>query len=86
MKNNILTLASAAILGLAFTTTNNIALAETVVKETTTTTTAGTISEFGADTIIVRSATSPAPIQRGSCDGSLSQHPPSTTKWKHTPS
>ncbi len=63
MKNNILTLASAAILGLAFTTTNNIALAETVVKETTTTTTAGTISEFGADTIIVRSETSPTPIR-----------------------
>ena len=63
MKNNILTLASAAILGLAFTTTNNIALAETVVKETTTTNTAGTISEFGTDTIIVRSETSPTPIR-----------------------
>ena len=63
MKNNILTLASAAILGLAFTITNNVAFAETIVKETTTTNTAGTISEFGADTIIVRSATSPTPIR-----------------------
>ena len=63
MKNNIITLATAAILGLAFTTTNNVALAETVVKETTTTNTAGTISEFGTDTIIVRSATSPTPIR-----------------------
>lgn len=63
MKNNILTLASAAFLGLAFTITNTVAFAETIVKETTTTNTAGTISEFGADTIIVRSATSPTPIR-----------------------
>ena len=38
------------------------ALAQTVVKETTTTTnSAGTISEFSPDTIIIRSETSPEP-------------------------
>lgn len=65
MKQNILTLAGAALIGFAFTSTSNVGFAQTVVKETTTTTTAGTISEFGPDTIIVRSATSPTPIRYG---------------------
>lgn len=45
-------------------TTVNVTFAQTPVKETTTTTrTLGTISEFGEDTIIVRSETSPAPLR-----------------------
>ena len=62
MKQYIRTFAGAAFMGLALTTAS-ISFAQTVVKETTTTTTAGTISEFGADTIIVRSETSPTPIR-----------------------
>ena len=62
MKHNIRTITGAAFLGLTLITTN-ITFAQLVVKETTTTTSAGTISEFGADTIIVRSETSPTPIR-----------------------
>ena len=63
MKQNHRKLASAALLGLMLITAN-IALAQTVVKETTSTTTsAGTISEFGPETIIIRSETSPEPIR-----------------------
>ncbi len=41
----------------------NVTLAQTAVKETTTTiTSAGTISEFGPETIMIRSETSPEPI------------------------
>jgi len=41
-----------------------IAFAQTSVKETTTTTTSGgTISEFGTDTIVVRSESSPEPLR-----------------------
>ncbi len=39
------------------------AVAQTVVKETTTTNSAGTISEFSPDTIIIRSETSPEPLR-----------------------
>ena len=41
----------------------NFTSAQTVVKETVTTNTAGTISEFNPDTIVVRSETSTAPLR-----------------------
>jgi hypothetical protein len=53
---------AAALMGLALGTVN-VATAQIVVKESTTTNSAGTISEFGADTIIIRSETSPEPIR-----------------------
>ena len=63
MKHNSLTRTGAALLGLMLITAN-VTLAQIAVKETTTTTTtAGTISEFGPETIIVRSETSPEPIR-----------------------
>lgn len=63
MKQNKRTLTSAVLLGLLLTTVS-VAFAQTTVKETTTTTTsAGTISEFGPETIIIRSETSPQPIR-----------------------
>ena len=63
MKNNNRILTGAALLGLMLLTAN-VTLAQTAVKETTTTTTtAGTISEFGPETIIVRSETAPEPIR-----------------------
>ena len=62
MKQNNRTLAGAALLGLMLITAN-VTFAQTAVKETTTTTTAGTISEFGPETIIVRSETAPEPIR-----------------------
>ncbi|MCE9608868.1 MAG: hypothetical protein K8R23_01440 [Chthoniobacter sp.] len=53
----------AALLGLMLTTAN-VTFAQTAVKETTTTTTtAGTISEFGPETIIVRTETAPEPVR-----------------------
>lgn len=63
MKNNNRTLTGAALLGLMLITAN-VTLAQTAVKETTTTTTTvGTISEFGPETIIIRSETSPEPVR-----------------------
>ena len=63
MKQNNLMLTGAALLGLTLITTN-FTVAQTAVKETiTTTTTAGTISEFGPETIIIRSETSPEPVR-----------------------
>lgn len=63
MKNNNRILIGAALLGLMLITAN-VTLAQTAVKETTTTTTtAGTISEFGPETIIIRSETAPEPIR-----------------------
>jgi hypothetical protein len=63
MKQNNRTLTSAVVLGLMLITVN-VTFAQTAVKETTTTTTsAGTISEFGPETIIIRSETSPQPIR-----------------------
>ena len=61
-KQNIRTLASAALLGLLVLTVN-VSLAQTVVKETTTTTTAGTISEFGPEMIVIRTETAPEPVR-----------------------
>ena len=52
----------AALLGLMLITVN-FTLAQTVVKETTTTTTAGTISEFGPETIIIRTETATEPVR-----------------------
>ncbi|MEA3208207.1 MAG: hypothetical protein QOE70_1264 [Chthoniobacter sp.] len=55
--------ASAALLGLMLITTH-VAVAQIVVKESTSTTTsAGTISEFGPETIVIRSETSPEPVR-----------------------
>ena len=63
MKNNNRILTGAALLGLMLLTAN-VTLAQVAVKETTTTTTtAGTISEFGPETIIIRSETAPEPIR-----------------------
>ena len=62
MKTTNRILTSAVLFGLMLTTAN-VTFAQTAVQETTTTTTAGTISEFGTDTIIVRSETSPDPIR-----------------------
>lgn len=63
MKHYNLLPTGAALLGLLLITAN-VSLAQVTVKETTTTTTtAGTISEFGPETIIVRSETSPEPIR-----------------------
>jgi hypothetical protein len=63
MKQNNRTLTSAVVLGLMLITVN-VTFAQTAVRETTTTTTsAGTISEFGPETIIIRSETSPQPIR-----------------------
>jgi hypothetical protein len=63
MKPNKRTLTSAIFLGMTLLTIN-ATLAQSVVRETTSAvTTAGTISEFGPETIIVRSETSPEPIR-----------------------
>ena len=62
MKQNNYALTCAALLGLMLFTAN-VTLAQTAVKETTTTTTAGTISEFSPETIVIRSETSPEPIR-----------------------
>src|SRR5437763_902055 len=56
-------LASAAFLGLTLVTTN-VTFAQTTVQETTTTTnSAGTISEFGPETIVIRSTAEAAPVR-----------------------
>lgn len=63
MKNNIRKYTSAAFICLTLITARTTQ-AQTAVKETvTTTTTAGTISEFGPDTIIVSSKTSKLPLR-----------------------
>jgi CRISPR/Cas system-associated exonuclease Cas4 (RecB family) len=63
MKHINRTLIGAVQLGLMLLTANTI-LAQTIVKETTAaTTSAGVISEFGPETIIIRSETSPEPIR-----------------------
>jgi hypothetical protein len=61
----VLTIATLALSPLAFAQTTVVTRSggEAVVGATTTTTTAGTISEFSPDTIIVRSETSPEPIR-----------------------
>lgn len=57
MKNTLLlTLAAALSLGAS-------TFAQTAVTTTTTTNSAGTISEFSPDTIVIRSESSPAPVR-----------------------
>ena len=53
--------AGAALLGVLLSA--NVLFAQTVERETTTTTTAGTISEFSPDTMIIKSETSSDPIR-----------------------
>lgn len=63
MKQIKSTLTSAVLIGFALLTAN-VTLAQTEVKETTTTiTSAGTISEFGPETIMIRTEASPEPIR-----------------------
>ena len=62
MKHNKLNLTSAVLSGLMLLTAS-VTFAQTTVKETTTTTSAGTISEFGPETIVIRSETSPEPVR-----------------------
>jgi hypothetical protein len=63
MKQIKSTLISAAVVALMLITAN-ITLGQSVVSErVSTTTSAGTISEFGPETIIIRSETSPEPIR-----------------------
>ena len=65
MKNTIRNLSSLAFLG-AMLFTANIAFAQTAAVSTTTTSSAtqcaGTVSQFGPDTIIVKSTTSADPV------------------------
>jgi len=63
MKHINRTLTSAVLLGLMLLTVT-VTFAQTTVTETTTTTpAAGTISEFGPETIIIRSEASPEPVR-----------------------
>jgi hypothetical protein len=55
-------LTPAALVG-AILLTFNLATAQVVVRQATTTNSAGTISEFGRDTLIIRSETSPEPLR-----------------------
>jgi len=55
-------ISGAFLLGLLLITVN-LAVAQTVVTEAATTTSAGTISEFGPEAIVVQSTTSPEPIR-----------------------
>ena len=65
MKNTIRNLSSLTFLGVMLFTAN-MALAQTAAPATTSTTTTttsdGTVSQFGPDTIVVKSTTSAAPI------------------------
>src|SRR3954465_4320111 len=54
--------AAAALMGVTLLTVNH-ATAQVVVKEAAVTNSAGTISEFGRDTIVIRSETSPEPLR-----------------------
>ncbi|MEP6668572.1 MAG: hypothetical protein ABJF10_05430 [Chthoniobacter sp.] len=53
---------SAAALGLTLITAN-LTFAQTTVQETTTTNSAGTISEFGPETIVIRSTAAAEPLR-----------------------
>lgn len=62
IKDIILKLSCAATFGLTVAASPT-AFGQTTVQEvTSTTTSAGTISEFGPDTIVIKSTTSPAPV------------------------
>ncbi|MDQ3621466.1 MAG: hypothetical protein M3463_03130 [Verrucomicrobiota bacterium] len=63
MKHTNRKLAGTALLSLMLVTAN-FAVAQTAVKETvTTTTSAGTVSEFGPETIVIRTESSPEPVR-----------------------
>ena len=65
MKNTIRNLSGLTFLGVMLFTAN-LALAQTTAPSTTSTTTTttsnGTVSQFGPDTIVVSSTTSPTPV------------------------
>lgn len=61
MKTNLCKLTAAALLATAVATSAPV-FAQTTVA-TTTTTSAGTISEFSPDTLVIRSTTAPEPIR-----------------------
>jgi hypothetical protein len=62
MKNNIRKLSCLTFLGVMLFTAN-LALAQTATTSTTTTTISdGTVSQFGPDTIVVKSTTSATPV------------------------
>ena len=64
MKNTIRNVYSATFLGVMLATAQTALVAQTAVESTTTTTqSAGTISEFSPDTIIIKSETSTAPVR-----------------------
>jgi hypothetical protein len=66
MKTTIRNISGAALVGIALITTSSILVAQTAVESTsstTTTTSAGTISEFSPDTIVVKTETSPQPVR-----------------------
>src|SRR5687767_7274635 len=62
MKKTILGILSVTIAGVALTC-GPVASAQETTVSTTTTNTAGTISEFSPDTIVVRTETAPEPIR-----------------------
>jgi hypothetical protein len=66
MKNIIRNISSAAVLGLALVTAQTTLMAQTAVESSSSTTktitSAGTISEFSPDSIVIKTETSPEPV------------------------
>ena len=64
MKTTLRNIGSATFLGLMLITAQQTLVAQTAVQSTTTTTnSAGTISEFSPDTLVIKTETSPEPIR-----------------------
>src|SRR5450755_3051720 len=64
MKKTIRNIGSATFLGVMLITAQATLVAQTAVESTTSTTTsAGTISEFSPETIVIRTETSPEPVR-----------------------
>ena len=66
MTTSIRSISSAAIVGIALITAQTNLVAQTVVDSATTTTTtlsAGTISEFNLETIVIKTESSPDPVR-----------------------
>ena len=66
MKQSIRNFSSAAIVGVALITAQATLVAQTVVDsatQTTTTLSAGTISEFSPESIVIKTETSPEPVR-----------------------
>jgi hypothetical protein len=66
MKRRIRNIGSAAFLGVTLITAQATLVAQTAVESTsstTTTQTAGTISEFSPETIVIKTVTSPEPVR-----------------------